>query len=157
MCAMYKSAIWKFSNLPVKSIYEAMLSRRHDHAMVIQSQDSSGNGFADPIAKLIGQSFLFAFSEELHFRGLVAERLAMRSGIGTEKLCKGRNRTRVELDVVAEVPRATQNQLIDVLSAAKRKCSVLVGPDIKIVLKAELKMGELQDSVSRAIRRQPKA
>jgi hypothetical protein len=145
---MYKSEIWKFSNLPVRSIYETMLSPRDDRAMVIQSQDSSGNGFADPIAKLVGQSFLFGFSEELHTLGFIAERLAMRSGIGTEKLREGRNRTRVELDVVVEVPQATQNQLIDALSAAKRKCSAFVGPHVKIVLKAELKMAQLPPSVS---------
>ena len=149
MCAMYKSEIWKFSNLPVRSIYEAMRLPRHDRAIVIQSQDSPHNGFADPIARLVSQSFLFAFSEELHTLGFIAERLAMRSGIGTEKLREGRKRTRVELDVVAEVPRATQNQLIDALSAAKRKCSALVGPHVKIVLKAELKMAELQPSASR--------
>jgi hypothetical protein len=143
MCAMYKSAIWKFSNPPVQSTYEAMLSPRNAASFVMQSQDQSENGFTDPIAKLIAQSFSIAFSHELQVRGLIAERLAIRTIIGSEGMSDGRSRTRVELDVIAEVPRATQNELIDAVHAAKRKCSHLVGPDIKILLKAELKMNRV--------------
>jgi len=138
---MFKSAIWKFSNPSMRSTYEAMLSPRNADSLVLSSQEQSGDGLAEPIAKLVGQCFSIAFGEELHVRGLIAERMAMRTFIGTEKLDSGRSRTRVELDVIIDVPRATQNELIDALGAAKRKCSAWAGPDIKILLKAELKTG----------------
>jgi hypothetical protein len=141
MCALLKSSIWKFSNPPVRSTYEAMLSPRNGDSLVMSSQNQTGNGSTDPIAKSVGQSFSIAFSEELQRKGLIAERVAMRTFIGTEELRSGRSRTRAEIDVIIEVPRATQNELIDALATAKRRCSAWVGPDIKILLKAELKTG----------------
>lgn len=139
MCAMFKSSIWKFSNPAVKSTYEAMLSPRNGDSLVLSSQDQIGNESTDPIAKSIGQSFSIAFSEELQRRGLIAERVAMRKFIGTEELRSGGSRTRVEIDIIVEAPRANQNELIDALASAKRRCSVWAGAAIKIVLKAELK------------------
>jgi hypothetical protein len=140
---MFKSAIWKFSNPSVRSTYEAMLSPRNADSLLLSSQEQSGDGLTEPVAKLVGQRFSIAFGEELHRRDLVAERMAMRTFICTEKLDSGRSRTRVELDVIIDVPRATQNELIDALGVAKRKCSAWAGPHIKILLKAELKTGRL--------------
>ena len=138
---MLESSIWKFSNPPVRSTYEAMLSPRNGDSLVLSSRDQNGNGSTDPIAKSIGQSFSIAFAGELERRGLIAARVAMQTFIGTEKLGSGRSRTRVEIDVIIEVPRATQNELIEALAVAKHRCSVSVGPDTKILLKAELKTG----------------
>lgn len=143
MCAMLKSSIWKFSNAPVRSTYEAMVSPRDAISHVMSAQNQSGNGSTEPVAKLIAECFSIAFSEELEVRGLVAERMAMQTFIGTERLGNGRSRTRVEIDVITEVSRATQNQLIDALASAKRRCSARVGSDIKILLKAELKTNNL--------------
>ena len=139
MCAMLTSSIWKFGNPSVRSTYEAMLSPRNADSLVMSLQDQNGNGSTDPIAKSIGQYLAIAFSEELQRRGLIAERVAMRTFIGAEELGSGRSRTRVEVDVIIEVPRATQNELIDALAAAKRRCWAWAGPDIKILLRAELK------------------
>ena len=116
-----------------------MLSSRDADSLLMSSQTQNGNASADPIAKSIGQNFWVNFSEELRRRGLIAGRVAMRTFICAEELRNGRNRTRVEIDVIIEVPRASQNELIDALTATKRRCSVWVGPDIKILLKAELK------------------
>ena len=136
---MSKSLIWKFSNPLSRSTCDAMLASRDADSLLMSSQIQNGNTSADPIAKPIGQKFWASFSEELHRRGLIADRVAMRTFICAEELRNGRNRTRVEIDVIIEVPRASQNELIDALTATKRRCSVWVGPDIKILLKAELK------------------
>jgi len=94
---------------------------------------------ADPILNTIGQRFWMAISEELQLRGFAAERMAIQATTATEQLPGTESRTRVELDVVAQIPNATQSQLIDVLSRAKQKCANFAGPRVKIVLKAELK------------------
>ena len=118
--------------------------------LAVRSQNRSTPVSADPVLNTIGHHFWMALSEELHFRGLVAERIAIQATTVTEQLPRTGNRPRVELDVVAQIPKATQSQLIDVLSRAKRKCANLAGPRVKIVLKAELKRvgdGDLAESV----------
>ena len=116
-----------------------MLSSRDADSLLLSSQTQIGNASADPIAKSIGQNFWVNFSEELHRRGLIADRVATRTFICPEEPRNGRHRTRVELDVIIEVPRASQNELIEALIFAKRRCSLWFGPNIKIFLKAELK------------------
>jgi len=145
MCAMYKSAIWQFSNPPMKTTYEAMLSRTDADSFVIRSQDRSDNHSTEPTAKLIGQGFSMALCEEIHSRGFAAEQVAMQTVIASEKLPGGRNRIRLELDVIVRVPKATANELIDAVRAAKRRCATIMGRNIKILLKAELKMSKLEN------------
>lgn len=147
MSAIYTAPIWKFSDPPVRSSYESISPRNVD-SPVFESQYQSDDGLTEPIAKLIGQCFLTAFSGELQLRGLIAGRMAMRTSLGIEELRGGRSRTRVELDVVAEVPGATHNQLIDALASAKRRCSADVGLDTKILLKAELKPEAFEPELS---------
>jgi len=138
---MYKPTIWQFSDLSVRMVNEASSPFSAD-SIVMRSQHLPTDGFTEPISKLIGQRFSIGLSEELHLRGLVANDIAMRAVIAPEEPHLGRSRTRVELVVILQVPRATQNDLIDALVAAKRRCSMSVGPDIKILLRAELKMSE---------------
>ncbi len=141
MCAMYKPAIWQFANPLVPTTYDSTLAPFNNaDSLVIRWQEQSRRTLTQRQAGLIGQRFSIALSEELLVRGLAAKRTVMRTVINTERLRSGRNRTRVELDVIAHVPKATPSQLIDALSAAKRKCANSAGPGVKILLKAELKM-----------------
>lgn len=139
MGAMYKSVLWTFSNPGVRSTYDALELRHNGASLVVHSADLSTSTSSEPITTLVGQRFSTALSEELYSRGLSAKRVALRKVIKIEKGGRGRNRTRVELDLIAEVPAATQNDLIDALTAAKRKIQNVVGPNVKILLKAELK------------------
>ena len=86
-----------------------------------------------------------ALCEELNSRGFAAEQVAMQTVIASEKLPGGRNRIRLELDVIVRVPKATANELIDAVRAAKGRCATLMGRNIKILLKAELKMSKLEN------------
>ena len=135
---MLKPSIWEFNNPAIKS-YEAMLSLRKGDSVVLSSQGQSEDGSTDPTAKLIGQNFLIALSDELQRRSLITERVVMRTFVGTERIRRRGRRTRVEIDIIIAVPGATKNQLIDALAATKRRCSAWAGPAIKIVLKAELR------------------
>jgi len=137
---MYKPAIWQFSNSAVRTTYDAMVSPLDADLLAMRSQNRSKLGSAGAIVNMIGQCFWIALSEELHLRGFTAERIAIQTTTAIEQLSRDQSRTRVELDVIAQVPNATQNQLIDVLSIAKRRCATLAGRDVKILLKAELKM-----------------
>lgn len=135
---MYQPAIWNFSDPSMRSTYETMTVSRNADSLVMQAKD---DGSSEQIAKLVGQYFSAALSEELNLRGLVGGRTVMQTLISTERLPDDRRRTRVELDVITEVPGATHNELIEVLVTAKDKCSVKIGSDTKILLKAELKSG----------------
>jgi hypothetical protein len=136
---MSESLIWKFSNPLSRSACGATFSSRNADSLLMSSQTQSGNGLADPIAKSIGQHFWVSFSEELQRRGLIAVRVTMRTFICAEKLRSSRSRTRVEIDAVIEAPLASQNELIEALVAAKRTCSRWFGPNVKVLLKAELR------------------
>jgi hypothetical protein len=148
MCAVPKPASWKFSDSSMRVTYESMISSRNIDSLVMQAQDQFENRSTEPIAKLVGQSFANAFSEELHFRSLVAARMLMRTFTSTEQLASSRHRTRVVLDIIIDVVGATQNELIDALANAKRQCSAQVGLDVKILLKAELKSGTVEHQSS---------
>ena len=156
MCALYQPATWQFSDSSMRFTYESITSPRNTNSFVMQAQDQFDDGSTEPIAKLVGQCFTDAFSEELQLRGLVAGRTVMRTLTGTETLARDRRRTRVVVDVITEASGATQNELIDALAGAKRRCSAKVGSDIKILLKAELKsetfeLGFLTDSRPRSL------
>jgi hypothetical protein len=144
MCAVYKPATWQFSDSSMRFTYESMTSPRNTNSLVMQAEDQFEDGSTEPIAKLVGQCFADAFSEELRLRGLVAGRTVMRTLTSAEELARDRRRTRVVVDVITEASGATQNELIDALASAKQRCSAKVGSDIKILLKAELKSGTLE-------------
>lgn len=136
---MYKPNIWQFSNSAVRTTYEAIVLPFDADLLAMRSQNRSRLDSADPILNTIGQRFWMALSEELQLRGFAADRMAIQATTASEQLPGTGRRTRVELDVVAQIPNATQSQLIDVLTRAKQKCASLAGPRVKIVLKAELK------------------
>src|SRR5438045_7470897 len=105
--------------------------------MLTRSIELSNNPSTEPTTKLIGQGFSMALCEELNSRGFAAEQVAMQTVIASEKLPGGRNRIRLELDVIVRVPKATANELIDAVRAAKGRCATLMGRNVKILLKAD--------------------
>lgn len=151
MCAMYKSALWQFIDPPVRTTYESMPSPFKINSLVMDSQAVSENPLAE-ITELMRQAFSLALCDELYSRGLSAEHFAMQILIGPEKLRDGRSRIRVELEVIIQVPSATANQLIDAISMAKRRCAIVGGRDVKILLKAELKISKSKSRSVPAVR-----
>jgi hypothetical protein len=141
---MYKPTIWQFTGSAVRANYDSMLPPTNPDWLVVRLQDRSNSSWGS--AGIIGEYFSIALHEELEARGLAAERVAMRTLTRTERLRSGVSRARVELDVIVEIPKGNPNQLIDALSTAKQRCLNASGATVKVVMKAELKMGPLRGS-----------
>jgi hypothetical protein len=140
MCAMYKPAVWQFTDSAVRSSYDSMPSPIGPDWLVMRSQDRSNSGSKGrAVARVIGECFSISLCEELESRDLPVQRIAIRTVTSTERFRGGNGRTRVELDVIVDVPKATPNQLIDALCAAKRRSVNVNGATVKILMKAELK------------------
>jgi osmotically inducible protein OsmC len=76
------------------------------------------------IAASLGGCFSMALSNELELAGLHSERIETTATATLEELAAGWTLTRVQLDVRAKVPHATQSLFIDAALAAKTKCPV---------------------------------
>jgi lipoyl-dependent peroxiredoxin len=76
------------------------------------------------IAASLGGCFSMALSNELGLSGLHPERIETTAIATLEDLKAGWTLTRIQLDVRAKVPNATQNDFIDAALAAKTKCPV---------------------------------
>jgi lipoyl-dependent peroxiredoxin len=76
------------------------------------------------IAASLGGCFSMALSNELGLSGLHPERIETTAIATLEELKAGWTLTRIQLDVRAKVPNATQNDFIDAALAAKTKCPV---------------------------------
>jgi osmotically inducible protein OsmC len=74
------------------------------------------------IAASVGGCFSMALSNELELAGLHSERIETTATATLEELAAGWTLTRVQLDVRAKVPHATQSDFIDAALAAKTKC-----------------------------------
>jgi osmotically inducible protein OsmC len=74
------------------------------------------------IAASLGGCFSMALSNELGLSGLHAERIDTTATATLEELAAGWTLTRIQLDVRAKVPHATQDHFIDAALAAKTKC-----------------------------------
>jgi len=74
------------------------------------------------IAASLGGCFSMALSHELELAGLHSERIETTATATLEELSAGWTLTRIQLDVHAKVPRATQGDFIDAALAAKTKC-----------------------------------
>ena len=74
------------------------------------------------IAASLGGCFSMALSNELGLSGLHAERIDTTATATLEELAAGWTLTRIQLDVRAKVPLATQDRFIDAALAAKTKC-----------------------------------
>jgi osmotically inducible protein OsmC len=76
------------------------------------------------IAASLGGCFSMALSNELGRSGLHPERIETTAIATLEELKTGWTLTRIQLDVRAKVPNATQNDFIDAALAAKTRCPV---------------------------------
>lgn len=76
------------------------------------------------IAASLGGCFSMALSNELELSGLHAEQIDTTATATLEELKAGWTLTRIQLDVRAKVPKATQHEFIDAALAAKTQCPV---------------------------------
>jgi osmotically inducible protein OsmC len=76
------------------------------------------------IAASLCGCFSMALSNELGLSGLHPERIDTTAIATLEELKAGWTLTRIDLEVRAKVPKATQNDFIDAALAAKTKCPV---------------------------------
>lgn len=76
------------------------------------------------IAASLGGCFSMALSNELGLAGLHAERIDTTAIATLKELKAGWTLTRIQLDVRAKVPNATQNSFIDAALRAKSQCPV---------------------------------
>ena len=76
------------------------------------------------IAASLGGCFSMALSNELGLAGLHPERIETTAVATLEELKLGWTLTRIQLDVRAKVPKATQNEFIDAALLAKTQCPV---------------------------------
>jgi lipoyl-dependent peroxiredoxin len=74
------------------------------------------------IAASLGGCFSMSLSNELELCGLHPERIDTTATATLEQLVAGWTLTRIQLDVRAKVPHATQSRFIDAALAAKTKC-----------------------------------
>ena len=72
------------------------------------------------VAAALCSCFSTALIHALELSGFQAERIETTATLILEQLRNGRNVTRMQLDVHAKVPRATQERFIDAALAAKR-------------------------------------
>jgi osmotically inducible protein OsmC len=85
-------------------------------------EEGIGTNPDELIAASLGGCFSMALSHELELAGLHSERIETTATATLEELAAGWTLTRVQLDVHAKVPRATQGDFIDAALAAKTKC-----------------------------------
>jgi osmotically inducible protein OsmC len=76
------------------------------------------------IAASLSGCFSMALSNELGLAGFHAERIETTAVATLEELKLGWTLTRIQLDVRARVPKATQNDFIDAALTAKTQCPV---------------------------------
>jgi osmotically inducible protein OsmC len=101
-------------------------------------------------AALLGGCFAMALSDELALNGLHPERIETTAIATLEELKSGWTLTRIQLDVRARVPNATQNDFIDAALAAKTKCQVARLLKTSISMTATLDAASKQLSKTRA-------
>ena len=81
-----------------------------------------GTNPGELIAASLGGCFSMALSNELGLSGLLPQRIDTTATATLEELAAGWTLTRIQLDVRAKVPHATQAHFIDAALAAKTKC-----------------------------------
>ena len=90
------------------------------------------------IAASLGGCFSMALSNELELAGLQSERIETTATATVEQLAAGWTLTRIQLDVQAKVPGASQSDFIDAALAAKTKCPIARLLDANISMNARL-------------------
>src|ERR1051325_9185744 len=120
------SALWK------GNLHEGEGTLTTESGVLSKTQYSFRTRFAEGIgtnpdeliAASLGGCFSMALSNELGRSGLHPERIETTAIATLEELKAGWTLTRIQLDVRAKVPNATQNDFIDAALAAKTRCPV---------------------------------
>ena len=120
------SAVWK------GTLHEGEGKLTTESGVLTQTQYSHGTSFVEGIGtnpdELIAASlsgcFSMALSSELSLCGFHPERIETIATATMEDLAAGWTLTRMQLDVRANVPDASQARFIDAAIAAKTKCPI---------------------------------
>ena len=120
------SAIWK------GSLKDGNGTMSTESGVLDQTQYSFGTRFDNGIgtnpdeliAASLGGCFSMALSNELGLSGLHAEQIDTTAVATLEELKAGWTLTRIQLDVRARVPKATQHEFIDAALTAKTQCPI---------------------------------
>jgi osmotically inducible protein OsmC len=120
------SAVWK------GDLHEGEGTLTTESGVLSETQYSYGTSFVEGIGtnpdELIAASlsgcFTMALSSELGLRGFHPERIETAAAATLEDLAAGWTLTRIQLDVRANVPDASQARFMDAALAAKAKCPI---------------------------------
>ena len=136
------SAIWKGSlregNGTIST--ESGALQRIQYSFRTRFEYGMGTNPDELIAAALGGCFSMALSHELGLSGFHARRIDTTAVAMLEELQAGWTMTRIQLDVRAKVPGATQIHFIDAALAAKTQCP------IARLLKANISMTATLDS-----------
>jgi osmotically inducible protein OsmC len=136
------SAIWKGSlregNGTIST--ESGALQRIQYSFRTRFEYGMGTNPDELIAASLGGCFSMALSHELGLSGFHARRIDTTAVAMLEELPAGWTMTRIQLDVRAKVPGATQIHFIDAALAAKTQCP------IARLLKANISMTATLDS-----------
>ena len=108
---------------------------------------SLGTNPAELIAAAHASSFSIALANELGVAGFVPSHIATIATVTLERLAAGWTMTRINLEVLAEVPKAAQSDFIDATLRAKTGCL------ISRVLRATISMNAKLESNAPAVPR----
>lgn len=110
-----------------------------DCRFMMQFEDKPLHNIQNSTVRLLSKRFSIALAEELEQLGLYPKNIAVQARAISEKVSVAeRFCGRIQFDVTAEVPDATQAQFIDATLAAKAKCQIVQGRAAKISLNAQL-------------------
>jgi len=115
----------------------------------IAFKNSNGTNPAELIAAAHAASFSMALANELGTAGFVPNRIATSATVTLERLTAGWTMTRINLDVLAEVPEAAQSDFIDATLRAKTGCPISRLLRANISMHAKLKSNALAVALPR--------
>jgi lipoyl-dependent peroxiredoxin len=134
------SVVWKGSLLGgngTMSTESGVLSDTQ-YSFRTRFENGIGTNPDELIAASLGGCFSMALSNELELSGLHPERIDTSAVATLEELKAGWTLTRIQLDVRAKVPNATQNNFIDAALTAKTHCPVARLLNTNICMTAKL-------------------
>jgi osmotically inducible protein OsmC len=104
---------------------------------------SSGTNPAELIAAAQASSFSIALAHELGLAGFVPDHITTTATVTLERLAVGWTMTNINLDVLAQVPRAAQGEFIDATLRAKMGCTISRLLRVNISMNAKLESDAL--------------
>jgi osmotically inducible protein OsmC len=138
------SAVWKgtFHDGEGKLTTESGVLSETQYSYRTSFADGIGTNPDELIAASLGGCFSMALSNELGLSGFHPESIETTATATLEDLAAGWTVTRMQLDVHASVPDASQARFIDAAIAAKRKCPIARLLNATISMTASLQQNE---------------